>query len=143
MKPEDIGNERDLANYRLEEAKELLVVAKENFAAGHYKSANNRAYYAVFHAINAVFALERVAFKRHKDALGHFNKEYVRTEKFSKELGKRIGKVQDVRHASDYDDFYIASKMETGEQIATAEELIDQVETFIQSHNGAAREPMG
>ena len=133
MKPEAIGGARDLARYRLEEARELLVVAKENLENGHYKSANNRAYYAVYHAVNAVLAIDQIAFKKHKDTMAHFNKEYVRTDKFPKDLGKRVGKVQEVRHASDYDDFYIASKSETEEQIATAEELIEKVEVFLAS----------
>ncbi len=43
------------------------------FAAEEYKGANNRAYYAIFHAINAIHALNGKAYKRHKDAIGNFN----------------------------------------------------------------------
>jgi hypothetical protein len=34
------------------------------------------------------------------------------------------------QHASDYDDFYIASKDETEEQIVLADELIELVEKY-------------
>lgn len=55
-----------------------------------YKGANNRAYYAVFHALNAIHALSGVAYKRHKDAIANFNKEYVKTNIFPREMGRKI-----------------------------------------------------
>ncbi|MCB7060052.1 HEPN domain-containing protein, partial [Eggerthella lenta] len=74
---------------------------------------------SIYHSITAVLALEQIAFKRHKDTIAYFNKEYVKTEKFSRQLGRRIGRAQEIRHASDYDEFYIASVEEAQEQIDT------------------------
>lgn len=65
----DIGTKRDLARYRIETARSNLKSADILYHAGEYKSANNRAYYAIFHAINAVHALSGEAYKRHKDAI--------------------------------------------------------------------------
>ena len=92
--------------------------------------ANNRAYYAIFNAINAVHALDGNAFKRHKDAIGNFNKNYVKTEIFPRELGRKIGEAEEIRHASDYDDFYIASREEAERQIAVADEFIERIEKY-------------
>ena len=100
------------------------------FAAEEYKAANNRAYYAIFHSLNAVHALNGAAYKRHKDAIGNFNKEYVKTGIFPREIGRKIGEAEEIRHASDYDDFYIASKEESERQIAVAEEFLLLVETY-------------
>lgn len=79
---EKIGTRKDLVSYRIETAKSDLKSAKILLNAGEYKGANNRAYYAIFHAINAVHALDGRAFKRHKDAIANFNKDYVKTEIF-------------------------------------------------------------
>ena len=125
------GNPRDLALHRLTVAKEDLATAKDDFIGKHFRAANNRAYYSIYHSITAVLALEQIAFKRHKDTIAYFNKEYVKTEKFSRQLGRRIGRAQEIRHASDYDDFYIATREEAEEQILTAEELIDCIEKFV------------
>ena len=94
-----------------------------------------QAYYAIFHAINAVHALDGRAFKRHKDAIANFNKDYVKTEIFPREVGRKIGEAEEIRHASDYDDFYIASKEETERQIAVAGEFIELVEKYCMEHN--------
>ena len=76
------GTFRDLAKYRLDSAKSELQSARILYDAGQLKGANNRAYYAIYHAISAVHALDGNAYKRHKDALANFNKEYVKTEWF-------------------------------------------------------------
>ena len=49
---------RDLAKYRLDSAKSELQSAKILYDAGQLKGANNRAYYAIYHAISAVHALD-------------------------------------------------------------------------------------
>ena len=43
----------------------------------------------------------------------------------------RIAEAEEIRHASDYDDFYIATEDEAKEQIATALELIGEIEEYI------------
>ena len=70
------------------------------------------------------------AYKKHKDALANFNKEYVKTEVFPRNIGRRISEAAEIRHASDYDDFYIASMEETERQIISASELICLVESY-------------
>lgn len=127
---EDIGTKKDLWLYRIQTAKESLKSAKILLAAEEYKGSNNRAYYAIFHAINAVHALNGKSFKRHKDAIGNFNKDYVKTEIFPREIGRKIGEAEEIRHASDYDDFYIAIREETERQVMVAEEFLRLVERY-------------
>lgn len=112
---DNIGTRKDLVLYRLQSAKKDLKSAKILLAAESYKAANNRGYYAIFHAINAIHALNGVAYKRHKDAIANFNKEYIKTEIFPKSIGRKIAGAEEIRHASDYDDFYIATKNESEE----------------------------
>ncbi|MCD7745686.1 MAG: HEPN domain-containing protein [Lachnospiraceae bacterium] len=96
----DAGTPYDLAMHRLKVAREDLETAKLIFDAGQYRGANNRAYYSIFHSISAVLANEGVAFKRHKDTLGYFNKNYIHEEIFPRDLGRKIVKAEEIRHAS-------------------------------------------
>ena len=80
--PNDIGNNKDLALYRVDIAKDDLRSAKILLDADEYRGANNRAYYSIFYAIRAVLAMEKIDFKRHKDVLAYFNKNYVNAEEF-------------------------------------------------------------
>ena len=76
------GTRRDLVLYRLEVAKSDIKSAKILLDAGECRGANNRAYYGIYHAISAIHALDGNAYKRHKDALANFNKNYIKTEIF-------------------------------------------------------------
>lgn len=84
------GTKEDLCRYRLEISKADLRSAMLLLEAGELRGANNRAYYSIYHAISSVHALDGNAYKRHKDALANFNKAYVKTEIFSRELGRKI-----------------------------------------------------
>ena len=131
MEESQTGSFQDVAKYKLEQAKDDLESAKLLLEAGKYKAANNRAYYSCFHAVDSVLALEPVAFKKHKDTLAYFNKNYVKTEMFPKEIGRKLSKLEIIRHKSDYDDFYIASREEAMEQVEVAESIIKLVEEYI------------
>ena len=120
------------SKYRLAKAKETLETAKMIFREGKdFSSANNRAYYAIFYAIRAVLATKQVDFRRHKDVLAYFNKEYVNKEIFPKMIGRKIAQAQRIREDSDYDDEYEPSFEKTEQQIKTAEELIELVEKYL------------
>ena len=129
MDKETVG---EFAKYRLNKAKETLKTAEfilENVK--DYISANNRAYYSIFYAIRAVLALEQVDFKRHKDVIAYFNKNYIRTEIFPKNIGRKISQAQSIREDSDYDDEYKPSYEKTYQQIETAKEFISLVEKYL------------
>ncbi len=122
---------KDLARYKLERAREEIETAELLFRNERLKAANNRAYYSIYYSLTAVLCLEPIAFKRHKDTLGYFNKNYVHTGIFPKEMGRSISKAEKIRHASDYDEFYVAGKEEAEGQIRTARAVADLVEKFI------------
>ena len=122
-----------LAIYRMERAKELIDDAKQLYKSGSYKSSNNRAYYAIFHAMRAVLALEEVDFKKHSGVIQYFQREYIKTGIFEKAYSDIIISASEIRNASDYDDFFLASKEETKEQIYNAELFCKALEEYLNS----------
>lgn len=121
----------ELAKYRLERAKQDLKDTELLYKNNSLLSANNRAYYSIFHAIQAVLSLERVDFKRHKDVVAYFNKNYINKEIFPKILGRKIGQAFQIREDSDYDYKFIPEIEQTANQVQTAKELIKLVEEYI------------
>lgn len=55
----------DLSRYRLEKASEMYAAALRDLREQDYASANNRAYYCIFHAMRAVLALDGEDYKKH------------------------------------------------------------------------------
>lgn len=122
---------KTLAFYRLEQSKENLEEAEALFSINKFKGASNRAYYAIFHAIKAILALEETDFKKHSSVIAYFNKEYISKNIFPRELGKRVSEARFFREKSDYVDFYIVTKEECQAQIETAKVMIESAEKFI------------
>ena len=125
---------KELAKHRLEQAKDDYKASLILYDAKLYKSANNRAYYSIFHSIKAVLSLEPIDFKRHKDVIAYFNKNYINKEIFPRNIGRRIVESSKVREDSDYDDEFIVKPEVTLEQIETAKELLNLVEDYIKNH---------
>ena len=126
--------QEELSRYRIQEAKNSLKVAEHCLKEDLYKDSINRSYYAAFYAIKAVLALGTIDFKRHKDVVAYFNKEYVATNVFPRELGKRLGMLKQLREKSDYDDFYIASRDQAEGQYHTAKYTIEKVEEYLKNN---------
>ena len=124
----------EFAKYRLERAKEEYETAQLLYKENKLLAANNRAYYSIFYSIRAVLAMEKIDFNKHKDVLAYFNKNYVKTEIFPRQIGRRIVLASKIREDSDYDDEYEPSSEATYSQIETSRELIELVEKYLKNY---------
>ena len=124
--------QKDLCLYRVSQAEDTKRSAQLCMENHLFKDAINRSYYAAFYAVKAVLALADTDFKRHKDVVAYFNKEYVAAGIFPREIGRLLARLQKKRETSDYDDFYIASKEKATEQFQTAELVIDEAKKYLE-----------
>ena len=129
----EIESRTDYAKYRLERALENLKIAIELLDSNKLKFANNRAYYSIFHSMRAILALDGKDFKKHSGVIAYFNQYYIKTKLFPVSLHDLISNASEIRNASDYDDFYIASIEETQEQVESAKLIYDLVKKYIEN----------
>lgn len=122
----------EYARYRLEKAKEEYEAAVLLLEAEHYRAANNRAYYSVFHAMRSVLAFDGYDSKKHSGIIGVFRKDYIKSGVFPEMMSDIIGNASEIRNASDYDDMFIASKSETAEQVANAKVFLSYIEKYVE-----------
>lgn len=66
---------KELADYRLARAKEMLSVSDINLETGQYKTSLNRFYYAVFHAMRSANVLKGFDLSKHSEVIVYFTKE--------------------------------------------------------------------
>ena len=122
---------KDLSNARYLHAKECLDSAKLLLESGNYKSAANRSYYAVFHAMRSVLAFDEIDMKHHSGIISEFRRLYIKTGIFDATLSSIISVLFSIRQDSDYDDFFVISKQEVIEQIANAEIFLNTIKEFL------------
>ena len=122
---------KDLSEYRLRKSAEMLASMRRDMDAGDYASANNRAYYSIFHAMRAVLALDGEDFKKHSAVISCFSKNYLKTDVFPREYGKLISNASLIRNRSDYEDFYICSIADTKALVSGAEKFYEAVKSYL------------
>ena len=122
---------KDLSVLRFEHAAECLDAAKNLYACANYKSAANRSYYAVFHAMRSVLSLDRIDMKHHSGVISEFRKLYIKTGLFDSRLSQIISVLFDLRNDSDYDDFFTVTEEEVAEQISNAEYFLGEIKKYL------------
>jgi len=95
------------------------------------KTANNRAYYSIFHAMRAILALDEVDFKKHSGVIAYFRENYIKTGIIDKNCSDIISNASLIRNKSDYDDFYVAVKSETIEQVNNAKIFFKHIKSYL------------
>ncbi len=123
----------DLSRYRLQKANEMLASARRDMDAYDYASANNRAYYCIFHAMRAVLALDNEDYQKHSAVIARFSQKYIKTGIFPGEFGKLISNASLIRNRSDYEDFYLCTQEDTEKLLRDAEQFLQQISAYLSS----------
>ena len=122
-----------LSQVRLEKAKENLTAAFTLISSNDCKIASTRTYYAVFHAMRAVLALDGVDMKHHSGVISEFRKRYLKTEIIDRKMSATISELFDLRTDCDYDNFFVISKEETKSAVTKADEFVKTIEKYLNS----------
>ncbi len=120
-----------LAKLRIQNANERLSYIPAILDIGDYKTAANRAYYAIFYAMRAVLALDGIDSKKHSGIIAEFRKQYIKTGIFESKMSDIISDLFEVRSSSDYDDFYTISKSRVTEQYEKAKYFVEKVNEYL------------
>lgn len=125
-------NAINLSKYRLEKAEEMLKAAKRDLKELDYASANNRAYYSIFHTMRSVLALDGEDYKKHSAVISRFSVRYLKTDILPRKYGALITNASLIRNRSDYEDFYICSIEETQKLVEGADLFLVSVTSFLE-----------
>lgn len=121
----------ELSKYRFKRAQEILKDAKILLNEKSFASSVNRSYYAIFHALRAVTALDGFDSSKHSGVISYINRNYVKEGIFQKQLSKILDTSFRLREKADYDDFFIISLDTAQEQLLKAETVMNEVETYL------------
>lgn len=122
---------KELSQYRLERSREDLDSAKILLQEGQFKSSINRSYYAIFHCLRAVTALDNFDSGKHSGIIAYINHKYVKEGIFEKEFSKLVNSAFRLREKADYQDFFIVSKDMAEQQIERSEKILEMVSGYL------------
>ena len=114
---------------RLEQARETLEEADALREHGLWRGLINRSYYAMFYAVLALGVFKQVVLTKHSQAIAFFDKEFVKTGIFPRELSRSLHLGFDQRQVNDYGDIWTVSQTE-------AEAVFSEARLFVESIDG-------
>jgi uncharacterized protein (UPF0332 family) len=122
---------KELIKGYLEKAERKLKVAEKLLRSDDYEDAVSRAYYAVFHAAQALLLTEGERAGTHKGVVTLFGLLFVKTGKFKKDLGKYLANLKDERESGDYEVFSYIDRETAETAIEEAKEFIRETQAYL------------
>ncbi len=130
MKPEQL---EDLLRYRMEQAHETLRESEILLAEAALRGAVNRAYYAMFYALLALLATRQLGTSKHSGAISLFDREFVKTGLFPRELSRALHLAFDRRQKHDYGEMIPLTQEIAEETLHDARMFVLAIETHLRA----------
>jgi uncharacterized protein (UPF0332 family) len=120
-----------LIAFRLDQADESIQEAKILAQASLWRGAINRAYYAMFYSVLALTIIKQQTASKHSGVIAFFDKDFVRTGIFPKELSRYLHFAFERRQNSDYGEIFSANQEEAKQAIVEAEEFVEKIKDYL------------
>lgn len=116
-----------LINLYLERAQRTFEEMEVAIAAEKWGMAANRIYYAVFHAVTAMFVYDGHPVGTHRGAKAVLGQHYVLTGKITTESAKLFAQLETLREKADYNIMFVAQAKDVMPHVDKARNFIDEI----------------
>jgi uncharacterized protein (UPF0332 family) len=120
-----------MVQYRMQQAQETIHESEVLIGASAWRGAINRAYYAMFYAVLALAVIKQVDASKHSGAISFFDREYVKSGIFPKELSRSLHFAFERRQMHDYGEIARADQSESEETLRDAKVFVAAIEDYL------------
>lgn len=120
-----------LINHRIRQSEEALAEVAFLLENKRLSLAVNRIYYSIFYIISALAIKNDFSTSKHRQLIGWFNKNFVKTGKVNKEHGKMIYTAFENREKSDYDFLFDLTREEINVSYQSLQNFISDIKSLL------------
>lgn len=120
----------------LERAEQSIQAARQLASSGYYDFAASRAYYAALYAATALLLREGLEFAKHSAVIAAIHHRFVKTGRLSREHGKELNWLFELRSVGDYGGPMHVSCQEAEQAIKAAERFLEATRLLLESRDG-------
>jgi uncharacterized protein (UPF0332 family) len=120
-----------LTQLHLDKAHACLKDGEQLLQMDSISAAANRFYYAVFHAIHALFVTNGIQSKSHNGTIAQFNQLFVKTGLIEPRFGHFVAVMENMREKADYDVIYDVTREDLEALKPLAYELLTIIEQLL------------
>jgi len=125
---------RQLIHLRIRQAHETLHEAEILFEQSSFRGTVNRSYYAMFYSLLALLATKGLGTSKHSGAISLFDREFVKTGDFPRELSRSLHMSFDLRQTYDYGEILEIDQPTAEQTLTNAKRYISSIEDYLHSH---------
>ena len=119
----------------LDKAKSKLTTCEEWLAQDKYfDEIASRAYYAAFHAAQALLASEGLHAETHQGVVNLFGLHFAKSGKMNPRLGRFLNNLKDDRESADYDVYSGFERQDAVNAVEEARQFVTEAEAYLKPH---------
>ena len=122
---------KELVRYRMEQAGDAVRAATALMERGLPRDSVNRSYYAMFYGVLALLATRGLGTSKHSGAISLFDREFVKSGHFSRDLSAWIHEAFNKRLQADYADMAQIGLDDAALLVREAADFVDAVEDYL------------
>ncbi|MBR0196074.1 MAG: HEPN domain-containing protein [Paludibacteraceae bacterium] len=120
-----------LKQLHLDKAHACLIDGEQLLKMESVSAAANRFYYAVFHAIHALFVANGIQTKSHRGTNVQFHQHFIQTGLIDPKFGHFVALMENMREKADYDVIYDVTREDLEALKPIVYELIQKIELLL------------
>lgn len=128
-----VEEKKALIAYRLQKAYTSLTEARDNAQLGHWNLTASRLYYSVYYAATALLADRGIVTHTHAGLIRVIGMEFVSKGVLTREEGRLLSRLFDMRQTGDYDDFFEWTEEDVAPLFDKTLSLIQRLEHLIET----------
>lgn len=119
----------------IEKAKKFIKSAKLLFDAGDFDSTVSRTYYAMHHITEAVLLTKNLKIKTHRGLISKFGEIFIKTNIFTKDIGRQLRDIFDKRLIGDYEYITEIKRIDAENVLITGQKYLKELIEYLETKN--------
>ena len=116
----------------IEKGERALHAAQDHLSKSDADFASSKAYYAVFHLMQAVLLTKNLTFSKHAGVISGFSEHFIKSGIFPAEFGGLIQRLRKDRELGDYGYQIGVGLEEAREDLEAATHILERLKSYLQ-----------
>jgi uncharacterized protein (UPF0332 family) len=123
----------------LQLAQDELETAQLLLDNDRHRACISRAYYAMYHASQALLNVKSITSKTHKGTIQQFGLHFIKTGELPIEMARALTDGYDLRQLSDYEETIFLTRQQAEIIVSSAQEFVSQAQQYCSDTDRSSR----
>ena len=99
-----------------------------------YRACISRAYYSLYHTVQALLAAKNINARTHRGLIQQFGQQFIKPGELSQKLSRTLSETFDLRQLSDYDETIPITQQQADKTLENAKLFISEATKWLENN---------